>query len=135
VIGPLIALLSMGILAFALEPQVDWSNPKERQAGIFVGCVVLAGLVLGGIAGRFSFRTKMRRWESFSIEVTPDDLVRQMDGEETRIHRSNLRSIREYPRRGFVIIDTLGWQIFVPKIIANYQEFRAQILAWGNKTT
>ncbi len=95
--------------------------------------VVMLGLALGTLAGQFSFRTKMRRWESFSIELTPEELVRQMDGQETRIQRANVKSIREYPQRGFVVIDNLGWRIFVPKIIANYSEFRSEILAWGSK--
>jgi hypothetical protein len=133
VAAPLIALLGIGILALALGQRVDWSKPQDRTAAIFVICVVVMGMLLGALAGRFSFRTKMRRWESFSVELTPEELIRQMDGQETRIQRSNVKSIREYPQRGFVIIDNLGWQIFVPKIVANYEEFRAGILAWSIK--
>ncbi len=133
VMAPLIALLGMGILAIGLAPRVDWSNPNQRRAGMIVIGIVLIGIALGTLAGRFSFRTKMRRWESFSIELTPEELVRQMDGQETRIQRANVKSIREYPQRGFVVIDNLGWRIFVPKIIADYSEFRSEILAWGSK--
>jgi hypothetical protein len=135
VLGPLIALLGMGILALAIEPRIHWSDSNQRRAAMVVAGVVLLGLALGGLAGRFSFRAKMRRWESFSIELTQDELVRQMDGQETRIQRANVKSIREYPQRGFVIVDNCGWRVFVPKIIANYQEFRAGMLAWSRKTT
>jgi hypothetical protein len=133
VMAPLIALLGMGILALGLAPRVHWMDANERRAGLIVMGVVMLGLALGTLAGQFSFRTKMRRWESFSIELTPEELVRQMDGQETRIQRANVKSIREYPQRGFVVIDNLGWRIFVPKIIANYSEFRSEILAWGSK--
>lgn len=133
--GPLIALVGMGILALALEPRIHWSNTSDRRAAMVVAGVVLLGLALGGLAGRFSFRAKMRRWESFSIELTQNELIRQMDGQETRIQRANVKSIREYPQRGFVIVDNLGWRVFVPKIIANYQQFRDGILAWGRETT
>lgn len=130
VMAPLIALLGMGILALALAPRVHWADADERRAGL----IVMLGLVLGTLAGRFGFRTQMRRWESFSVELTPEELVRQMDGQETRIQRANVKSIREYPQRGFVVIDQMGWRIFVPKIIANYSEFRSEILTWGSKT-
>ncbi len=133
VMGPLIALLGMGILALAVEPRVNWTDASQRRAAMVVAGVVLLGLALGGLAGRFSFRAKMRRWESFSIELTPEELVRHMDGQETRIQRTNVKSIREYPQRGFVVVDNLGWRIFVPKIIANYAEFRIRILAWANR--
>ena len=134
VMAPLIALLGMGILALALAPRVHWADADERRAGLIVISVVMLGLVLGTLAGRFGFRTQMRRWESFSVELTPEELVRQMDGQETRIQRANVKSIREYPQRGFVVIDQMGWRIFVPKIIANYSEFRSEILTWGSKT-
>lgn len=130
----LIGLLGILILAVALGPRVNWSNPPERTAGIFVCAIVVIGLLLGTLAGRFRFRTTMKRWESFSVELTPTELIRQMDGRETRIQRANVRSIREFGQRGMVIRDNLGWQIFVPRVVANYQEFRQQILAWAQDT-
>jgi hypothetical protein len=57
-----------------------------------------------------------------------------MNGQEVRIQRINVRSIREFPNRGFVVEDNLGWRIFVPKIVENYADFRQRILAWGIKT-
>jgi hypothetical protein len=132
--APLIGVAAMGIMVLALAPRVNWSQPQDRNAAMFVFGVVGIGALLGILAGRFSFRTKMKRWETFSVEVTSDELIRQMDGQETRIQRANVKSIREYPQRGFVIIDNLGWQIFVPKMVANYPDFRERILAWTHKS-
>jgi hypothetical protein len=132
--APLIGVAAMGMMVLVLAPRVSWSKPQERNAAIFVFGIVGIGALLGIFAGRFSFRTKMRRWESFSVEITGDELIRQMDGQETRIQRANVKSIREYPQRGFVIVDNLGWQIFVPKIVAKYEDFRERILTWANKT-
>lgn len=129
----LVALLAVAILALVLGPRVNWSRPHDRTAAIFVCCVVLIGLVIGGLAGRMNFRIVMRRWESFSVELTPEELIRQMDGQETRIQRNNVKSIREFGQRGFVIVDNLGWRIFVPKMVENYADFRKRILSWGNK--
>lgn len=127
--APAIALLGIGILALALWNRLNWADPHSRTAAIFVSCVVVLGLLLGALGGRYNFRTIMRRWESFSVEVTPTELVRQMDGSETRIQRNNVASIREYPR-GFVVRDKIGWQIFVPRVVQNYDAFRQEILQW-----
>lgn len=133
VAAPLLGVLGVGILALALTPRVDWSRPQDRTAAEIVSAVVLVGLILGALVGRFGFRTRMRRWETFSIQLTPDSLIRQMDGQETRIRRSEVTSIREYPQRGFVITDNLGWKIFVPKVVGDYDDFRQQILTWQTR--
>jgi hypothetical protein len=131
--APLAALLPILILVLVLGPRVDWSKPQDRRAAIFVAAILCVGTLVGFLAGRMSFRAKMNRWESFQVELTLEELVRQMDGEETRIQRSNVQSIREYPQRGFVITDNRGWRIFVPKLIANYQDFRERMLTWTIK--
>lgn len=131
---PLVGLLGVSILTLALAPRVDWSNPRDRAAGIFVICIVAVGLLLGALAGRFSFRNTMRNWESLEIQLTPEEIVRQLNGQEVRIQRAKVTSIREYPQRGFVITDKLGWRIFVPKMVENYEDFRQRIVAWGIKS-
>jgi hypothetical protein len=109
---------------------VDWSKAQDRSGAMIVTAVVVVGFGLGGLAGRMNFRNAMERWASFSIELTSDELVRQMGGQEVRIQRTSVRSIREYPQRGFVVTDNLGWRIFVPKTVANYDDFRQRILSW-----
>jgi len=133
-IAPIMALFGLGLLFLVLWPRVNWSRAEDRRAAAIVAVVIAIGMTLGALIGRFSFRMKSLRWESFSVELTSDELIRQMDGQETRIQRANVKSIREYPRRGFLIVDNMGWQIFVPKIIANYEDFRERILTWANKT-
>lgn len=128
----LIVLLGILILVVALVPRVDWSNPRDRMAAMIVIAVVVVGMLLGILAGRFSFNNTMHNWETFEVELTPTELIRQLRGQEVRIQRANLRSIREYPRRGFVIVDNLGWQIFVPSVIQDYESFRREILNWKN---
>ena len=117
-----------------MSERLDWANPQDRYVAMLVSSVVLLALLVGAAAGRFSFRNTMRRWESFSIQLTPNALIRQMDGQQTQIQRTNVTSIREYPRRGFVITDKLGWRIFVPKVIRDYNEFRESILSWQKET-
>jgi hypothetical protein len=133
-IAPFMALFGLGLLFLVLWPRVNWSRVEDRRAAAIVAVVVVIAMTLGALIGRFSFRMKSLRWESFSVEIAPDELIRQMDGQETRIQRANVKSIREYPRRGFLIVDKLGWQIFVPRIVANYEDFRERILTWTNKT-
>ena len=132
--GPLIGAIALTMMALLLARRVDWSRAQDRNAAYIVMGVVLLGALLGALAGRFSFRVKMKRWQTFSVELTPEELIRQMDGQETRIQRRNVTSIREYPQRGFVIIDNLGWRIFVPKMVDGYQDFKQRIMAWGIKT-
>ena len=126
--------LGVAIAVLLLSERLDWANPQDRYVAMLVSSVVLLALLIGAAAGRFSFRNTMRRWESFSIQLTPNALIRQMDGHQTQIQRTNVASIREYPRRGFVITDKLGWRIFVPKVIRDYNEFRESILSWQKET-
>ena len=126
--------LGVAIAVLLLSERLDWANPQDRYVAMLVSSVVLLALLIGAAAGRFSFRNTMRRWESFSIQLTPNALIRQMDGRQTQIQRTNVASIREYPRRGFVITDKLGWRIFVPKVIRDYNEFRESILSWQKET-
>jgi multisubunit Na+/H+ antiporter MnhB subunit len=130
-IAPLMALFGVGLIAFVLLPRVNWARQEDRRAALIVSIVVVCGMAFGTFVGRFSFRLKSQRWESFAVEVTADELVRQMDGEETRIARENVVSIREYPRRGMVVTDRIGWRIFVPQTVENYSGFREEILKWG----
>jgi hypothetical protein len=58
--APIIVLLGAVIIGFALIPRVNWSLPTQRHAAMFVSAVVVFGLVLGGFAGRFSFRNTMK---------------------------------------------------------------------------
>ncbi len=125
--------LGTALLVFLLNPSVSVATADDRRAAMIVTSVIFLGLLFGAAVGRFSFRTMLRRWESFSVRLTPENLVREMDGQETRIQRTNVASIREYPRRGFVITDKLGWRIFVPKMVANYNDFREQILVWASQ--
>lgn len=130
-----VALLGIGILALALGPRVNWADANSRQAAILVSCVVALGLGLGGLVGRYNFRTTMRRWQTFSVEVTETELIRQMGGQETRIARGNVTSLREFPRRGMVVTDNLGWRTFVPRIVGDYEGFRSEILKWAPERT
>ncbi len=124
---------AIALFLFLLGPRVIGSDPEDRRAAMMVTSLIFLGLLFGGAAGRFSFRNTMRRWETFSVQLTSDALIRQMDGQETAIQRDNVSSVREVPRRGFVITDNLGWRIFVPKIVANYEDFRERIIAWAKK--
>lgn len=130
----LFLLLGVSLAIVILSGRVDWSNPQDRYSAMLVSSVVLLALLVGAAAGRFTFRNTMRRWESFSVQLTPNALIRQMDGQQTQIERANVTSIREYPRRGVVVTDKLGWRIFVPKVIRDYNDFREHILAWQNKS-
>jgi hypothetical protein len=123
-------VLAVLMLALVLLPRVDWSRSQDRRAATIVTVIVVLGFGLASIAGRFAFTNTMRTWESFQIELTGDELIRQMNGQETRIQRLTVNSIREYPRRGFVITDNLGWRIFVPRIVQNYDDFRQRMLTW-----
>jgi len=122
--------LAMLMLALVLLPRVDWSRPQDRRAAAIVTVIVVVGFGLATVVARLTFTNTMRTWESFQIEFTPDELIRHMNGQETRIQRANVSSIREFPRRGFVITDHLGWRIFVPMIIEKYDDFRQRILTW-----
>lgn len=133
-VAPLLVVLGVVILALALVPRVNWRVPQERHAALFVSLVVVVGLLLGGLAGRFTFRNTMKNWQTFSVELTPNELIRQLNGQEVRIERANVASIREFPARGFVVQDNLGWRIFVPKMVENYEDFKQRIVAWGIKT-
>lgn len=133
--APILLLLGLLILGLALIPRVNWSVPTQRHAAMFVSAVVITGLLLGGLVGRFSFRNAMRNWHTFSVELTPDELIRQLNGQEVRIQRASVTSIREFRGRGFVITDNLGWRIFVPKMVENYEDFKQRIVAWGIKST
>jgi hypothetical protein len=128
-------ILAVVMLALVLVPRVDWSKPQDRRAAGIVTLVVVVGFGLASIAGRFAFTSTMRTWESFQVELTDDELIRQMNGQETRIQRPAVNSIREYPRRGFVVTDNLGWRIFVPRMVANYEDFRQRILTWGARSS
>lgn len=130
----LISVIGIAILLLVLMPRTDWSRATDRKAAGIVITVVCVGFGLGGIAGRISFRNTMESWRTFEIELTPTEIVRQMRGQEVRIQRAKVISIREFPQRGFVITDDLGWRIFVPKMIENYEDFRTRILAWKSKT-
>ena len=123
------AALGIGVLLVGLVPHIRWSS-KDVTAAVATGGLIAVGLFLALMVGRFKFRSTMRRWESFSIELTPSELVRQMDGRETRILRANVASIREFPRRGFVVTDKNGWRIYVPRIVEGYRDFRETILKW-----
>ncbi len=122
--------LGVALAVLLLSSRVNWGSPQDRYAAMLVSSVVLLALLIGTAAGRFSFRNTMRRWESFSVQLTPNTLIRQMDGRETQIQRTDVVSIREYPRRGVVVTDKLGWRIFVPKVIRDYNDFRDSILGW-----
>lgn len=128
-----VLLIAAGILTLTLLPRVDWAKAEDRRAALIVTAVVVIGFGVGGLVGRFSFRTSMQRWESFEVELTPKELVRKMGGQEVRIQRAGVTSIREFPKRGFVVTDNLGWRIFVPKMIGEYRGFRAEILKWTNQ--
>lgn len=128
----LLTLLAVVMLALVLLPRVDWSRPQDRRAAAIVTVIVVLGFGLAGIVGRLTFTTTMRNWESFQIELTDYELIRHMNGGETRIQRANVNSIREFPRRGFVVTDNLGWRVFIPTIVENYSDFRQRILAWGS---
>ena len=101
---------------------------------MFVTAVVAIGFGLGGIAGRVSFRDAMRRWESFEVELNENELVRRMNGQEVRIQRVSVTSIREFRYRGFVVTNNLGWRVFVPKMVENYEDFKQRILAWAQRS-
>ncbi len=133
--APVIALVvAIGILCLTLLPRVDWSKAEDRRIALFITLIVTTGFGLGGIVGRVSFRNTMQNWQSFELELTPNELVRRMAGQEVRIQRGSVTSIREFPNRGFVVTDNLGWRIFAPKMIANYSDFRERILSWSNKS-
>ncbi len=126
----IIVAFAIGIPWIALAPRVDWSNAQDRHAALVVTAIVFTGCGLGGLIGRISFRQAMERWATFEIEQTADELIRRIGGQEVRIMRTSVTSIREFPNRGFVVTDNLGWRIFVPKMIANYSDFRERILRW-----
>lgn len=132
--APLILVgAAIAVLGAVLLPRLNWSRPQDRTSAFIATVVVIVGFGLGGLAGRFSFQNTMNNWETFDIELTDTELIRHLRGQEVRIQRANVTSLREYPR-GIMVTDNLGWRIYIPKFVDNYAEFRQRILSWSNKS-
>ncbi|MBD1842178.1 hypothetical protein H6F89_01885 [Cyanobacteria bacterium FACHB-63] len=80
---------------------------------------------------RGDFRKHQQTWSSYELMLNEDSITRIQDGlERAQISRSEVTKIIEVTGYGLTIASANDTQIFVPRLLENYDSLRTSLLEW-----